>query len=121
MLWPNSLTLRLIDSVRLHGGFSENVLTGEPPTTGYMVARKDSGFTMPESLFFGPVGYAAVKAYCDAINYGGGDYIGAWLDSGTVYVERSDNIRSFVHAMHAGYAAGQKAIYHVEEKRDIPC
>ena len=115
------MAMRLIDAVKCDGGFSESTITGLPPRGGYMVARKDSGFTMARSLFFGPVGFAAVRAFCEALNYGGGEYVGAWLDGETVYVERADNILSFIHAMHAGYAAGQKAIYDVTERRDIPC
>lgn len=126
--WRNhvkaSVANSIIDRVRAYGGLSVKMLTGEEPTSGYMVAQRGHNLEVPSADFFDPAkGQEILKKYLiEKKNvFGKEQYLGLWYDSANdeVVLDVVDNIQKKSDATREGAERNQQAIWDVKGQREI--
>jgi hypothetical protein len=126
--WKNhvkaSVANSIIDRVKAYGGLSVKMLTGEEPTSGYMVAQRGHNREVPSADFFDPAkGQAILKKYLIEKRdvFGKEQYLGLWYDSANdeVVLDVVDNIQKKSDATREGAERNQQAIWDVKGQREI--
>lgn len=114
----------ILDRVKSYGGLSVKILSGEEPTTGFMVAVRGMNMEVPETEFFdAKKGRAALvdflKKHREALS--GDKYLGLWWDTKNkeVVFDVVDNIADRAEAVAAGKDRNQQAIWDVENGEEI--
>jgi hypothetical protein len=108
-------TSELIKQLDSKGGFS-TMLSGESPSSGYMVSLANKGkiisrkdFTDVDLLDFILNNSAALEK----------SYLGAWIENGNVYLDISNNIPSLFPAIIEAVKNKQVAIYDVTNDKSL--
>jgi len=116
----------ILERVKANGGLSVKVVSGNEPTSGYMVAKGTTfGATVSASEFYDPnkgpkiLADYAKKHKSDLIN--GKYYLGLWHNTGdgNVYLDVSENIQNRETAIHAGQSRDQISIWDVTNFAEI--
>ena len=119
----------ILERVKANGGLSVKVVSGNEPTSGYMVAKGTTfGATVSASDFYDPnkgpkiLADYAKKHKSDLIN--GKYYLGLWhnTENGNVYLDVSENIQNRETAIHEGQPEqrNQISIWDVVRMEEIP-
>lgn len=108
----------LIEKTKLNGGCSVNVITGDEPKTGYMVARQ--GFELVVDINRPDLEQVIARFMMQvdlnpSLNKTS-VYLDTWVSNGVMYLDYSDRLNSFEFAMQLGRARHQLAIYDLVKK-----
>jgi hypothetical protein len=123
-----SVAQSILERVKANGGLSVKVVSGNEPTSGYMVAKGTTfGATVSATDFYDPnkgpkiLADYAKKHKSDLIN--GKYYLGLWhnTEDGNVYLDVSENIQNRETAIHEGQPAqrNQISIWDVVNMQEI--
>jgi len=100
-------------------GFSVQLVSGDTPVVGYMVALPGHEERIPVEAFTLDRLTRYVKAHADVL-LEGDTYLGAWMSDGHVYLDVSENVvTSRADAIELGAARGQLAIWDVVNSAEI--
>lgn len=110
----------LLCQYRETGGFTVGMLTGRKPESGFAVALPDRERRIPEYLFRCTFD-AQIAAYCRHNMHAllSGAMLGCWRDGAEVCLDLVDVWDEEQTARTLGAARGQKAIYDLENQREI--
>lgn len=119
-----SVANSIVDRVKAYGGLSVKMLTGEEPTGGYMVARREfSKIIKAEEFFNAKKGKQALATYLKQYReqLTGDCYFGLWHDTknNEVVFDVVDNIADREQAIQAGRERNQQAIWDVTGQSEI--
>ena len=117
--------LSIIDRVARDEGLSVRMLTGKPPTKGYMVAKKEfSTITKAPEFFDKNTGVDALLNYfrLRRVELSNKNYLGVWHDkkNGEVVLDVVDNIMNIDEATRLGRERNQQSIWDVVNQTEIP-
>ena len=99
-------------------GFSVQLVSGDVPTTGYMVALSGHEERVPVEAFTLDRLVRYVKDHADAL-LEGDTYLGAWRDGDVVFLDVSECVTSRAKALFLGAERGQLAIWDVLNSAEI--
>ncbi len=99
-------------------GFSVQLVSGDVPTTGYMVALSGHEERVPVEAFTLDRLIRYVKAHFDALMEDN-MFLGAWANEGHVYLDVSERIADRELAVEVGKLRGQLAIWDVVSSQEI--
>lgn len=119
---PASDLLAMLDRIKRDGGFTYNPRTQRFVTGGgYVVANPPGGVSRTSSSGYA-IGVRAILALSadSPLLDRPGFYLGAWKDDGRVYAEISQVFRSRAEALRVAADRGERAIYDLRNRRDIP-
>jgi hypothetical protein len=107
------------------GGFSVHPFTGKAPEGGFMVAHPGRTQFVDSKTLAGPQGRQLLNDFAtrnsDLLTPGSANHIGGWTDSetGKTHLDVAENIHGEEHAVPAGRARNQIAIWDVKNQREI--
>lgn len=99
-------------------GFSVQLMSGDVPTSGYMVALSGHEERIPVEAFTTERLTRYVKAHFEAL-IKGNTYLGAWMSDGHVFLGVSECIRDRIAATAIGAHRGRLAIWDVVNASEI--
>ncbi len=99
-------------------GFSVQLVSGDVPTTGYMVALSGHEERVPVEAFTLDRLIRYVKAHFDALMEDN-MFLGAWASDGHVYLDVSECVSDRALAVELGAARDQLAIWDVLNSQEI--
>lgn len=100
-------------------GFSVQLVSGDVPTSGYMVALAGHEERIPVEAFTLDRLTRYVKAHADVL-LEGDTYLGAWMSDGHVFLDVSECVvTSRADAIELGAARGQLAVWDVVNSAEI--
>ncbi len=100
-------------------GFSVQLMTGDIPVVGYMVARAGHEERIPADAFTEDRLKRYVRDHFDTLTLDN-TYLGAWMSNGHVFLDVSENVvSSRDEAVEIGRARGQLAIWDVLNSAEI--
>lgn len=99
-------------------GFSVQLMSGDVPTTGYMVALSGHEEIVPAQALTLDRLTRYVRTHFDALMEDN-MFLGAWRDGDDVYLDVSENVTSRAKALFLGAERGQLAIWDVLNSASI--
>lgn len=99
-------------------GFSVQLMTGDIPVVGYMVALEGHEERVPADAFTEDRLKRYVRDHFDALT-GDARYLGAWLEDGHVYLDVSECVMSRAKALFLGGERKQLAVWDVINSQSI--
>lgn len=104
----NGKTIDILSIIRNGGATLDKNGDAVQFSRGYQVSLKDCFTLSAENL--GAV-VKAIKSVLNRIQHESGKFCGVWIDSGLVYIDISENIKSREKALHVGKARHQISVY----------
>jgi len=100
-------------------GFSVQLVSGDTPVVGYMVALAGHEERIPVEAFTLDRLVRYVKAHFDALMEDN-MFLGAWMSDGHVFLDVSENVTSQAKALFLGEQRSQLAVWDVLNSQSIP-